>query len=50
MNEFCECNNPNYVTDEQHVQEAGSIVAKTIGRYCTNCGKNEPPKEPETEE
>lgn len=47
---FCSCSDQHFVEDEQHSQEGGNIVARVIGEYCTNCGKDRAPEEPETEE
>lgn len=47
---YCNCSDPHFVEDEQHSQEGGNIVARVIGEYCTNCGKDRAPEEPETED
>lgn len=44
MDEFCNCDNPNYTDKEIHQQYGGEIVSSVIGQYCTNCGKDKPPK------
>lgn len=48
--DFCTCVYPHFVEDEQHSQEGGDIVCRSLGQYCTKCGKDKAPDEPETED
>ena len=45
VNDFCECDKPNFVDYEIHQQYGGEIVTDVIGQYCTICDKAKPPKE-----
>lgn len=47
---FCSCDAPNFTTSEIHTQTGGNIKSYTLGVYCTNCGKDKTPPEPQTED
>lgn len=45
MDNYCTCLNPDFEKVYDNVQEAGDIVEKYVGYFCTICGKPPEPKE-----